>query len=110
IDDEADEERFDHLQAGCHQGQHEDDADCEAMRPQPSQVLAHVFAAFAGLPSWDALKGVPYRVALKGVPYPRRAAVVRPVVDAPLPVVAAEILITRTRGARTFHVGVTTGS
>ena len=86
IDDEPDEQRLDHLEAGGHQRQHEDRGDREPVRPQPPQVLAHVYPPFAA-----PLVG---RFGFRAAPAPGR--VVQPL----LAVVAAEIVVAVARRAR----------
>jgi hypothetical protein len=47
VDDEAHEQRLNHLQRCRHEGQNKDRDDASAMRPEPAQVVAEIFAARA---------------------------------------------------------------
>ena len=57
VDDEPHEERLDHLEPGDDQREQEEHADRVAVRPQPAQVIAQVFAPLAGC--LRLVRGVP---------------------------------------------------
>ena len=85
VDDEPDEQRLDHLEAGGHQREHEDRGDRVPVRPQPAQVLAHGFAPLAA--TLVGRFGFPFVAALGRVVQPSLA------------VVPAEVLVAVTRRA-----------